>query len=140
MSVSSRVQAGIALLDKHYPGWVSHINPCTLEIRDGDKCILGQVYYKMLQREQLASGYSGYHNMVNELILTTSTTGGISPWELGFIGRTSDYDTDCMYLEEEWKTIIRARQTGVCMIESGSVIINCDPTELSYEKYREIAS
>lgn len=38
-----RVDAGIAWLDLHYPDWAEVINPWTLDIPDGNKCILGQI-------------------------------------------------------------------------------------------------
>ena len=40
------VQAGIAVLDKHYGGrgWVQQVNWDVLDMRFSDKCILGQLF------------------------------------------------------------------------------------------------
>lgn len=43
--VLERVKRGIAWLEQeHGPDWVDHINMSTLDLRDGDCCVLGQVY------------------------------------------------------------------------------------------------
>lgn len=39
-----RVRAGAAWLDTDKPGWAAAINPKTLDLSQGDRCILGQLY------------------------------------------------------------------------------------------------
>lgn len=40
----SPAQRGAALLDRIQPNWASRVNPETLDIQFGDRCVLGQVF------------------------------------------------------------------------------------------------
>jgi len=42
--LQQRVQRGMTLLDKEYPGWREKINLAYLDLSSGCDCVLGQVY------------------------------------------------------------------------------------------------
>lgn len=42
--INQRVAAGMALLDDKSPGWDQRIDLATLEMRHGDRCIIGQAF------------------------------------------------------------------------------------------------
>lgn len=127
MSVSSRVQAGTEFLDEHYPGWASHIDPDTLNIRDGDKCVLGQIYNRMLKRKRPADYRSGFLHLLIEI-------GIENPVEFGFKGSDyrEAYDIDCVKLSEEWKREIRARQANAQRVQY-DLLTDDDHSVLEYE-------
>lgn len=43
-----RVILGAKFLDKHHPGWYNEIKITTLNMDDGEKCVLGQLYGSFL--------------------------------------------------------------------------------------------
>lgn len=82
------VQAGAKLLDEHFIGWASKINTTDLNMSDGLRCILGQLY-------------GGYSKGLNHLRLTNSE--GIV---LGFASNR----VECVEtLRAEWVREIKAR-------------------------------
>lgn len=44
LPVAERVANGASLLDAKVPGWFSRINLSTLDICDGENCVLGQLF------------------------------------------------------------------------------------------------
>ena len=90
-----RVERGAALLDAELgPEWPERIDVPTLDIADGDHCVLGQVYEKGFSR----NGYSaGLHAL--------SGTFGLNTYALGF---NADPDTFTRLLPL-WREAIEAR-------------------------------
>lgn len=43
-TVEEAVSFGIAVLDEHAPGWATGIDVETLYLKDGDRCVLGQLF------------------------------------------------------------------------------------------------
>lgn len=43
MSLDQRVQNGINLLDREFPGWEGYVSAAKLNICDGQNCVLGQL-------------------------------------------------------------------------------------------------
>lgn len=44
LKIRHRVNKGIRLLNKEYPGWKSKIELSSLRLEDRNRCVLGQVY------------------------------------------------------------------------------------------------
>lgn len=42
-TIAQRVEAGAAWLDGVYPGWDEHVDPWSLDMAHGERCILGQL-------------------------------------------------------------------------------------------------
>lgn len=43
-STEEAVSFGVAILDEHVPGWAQGIDVETLYLKDGDRCVLGQLF------------------------------------------------------------------------------------------------
>ncbi len=87
------VMNGAELLNKVHPGWHTLIDPEALDISDGDRCILGQLY-------------GGYRYGLERL--DGHMTGGAEQY--GFLccddGRdpvTGGYKCTCEELDEQWR-------------------------------------
>jgi hypothetical protein len=111
--VKERVLRGIKLLNKHYPGWESEVDPNWLDLGSAHSCVLGQLYRdKEPTEEQLTwfrenaggvvdgSGYSNGLAILNNDVAKR-------PWYYGF-----DTDADDSYpeLTEAWVEL--AEMTG----------------------------
>jgi hypothetical protein len=57
-TVQERVQAGVAFLNEHQPGWSKRISLAELDLSNCDRCVLGQVFGSFEQGlETLDLGY-----------------------------------------------------------------------------------
>ncbi len=43
-TAAERVKAGAALLDRKRPGWANKVVAETLDMREGEQCVLGQIF------------------------------------------------------------------------------------------------
>jgi hypothetical protein len=51
-TIEARIEAGMAWLDEQYPGWVEHVNEWTLDMADGNLCVLSQLSRSPLAAER----------------------------------------------------------------------------------------
>jgi hypothetical protein len=116
MQVEERVQAGAAWLDKVRPGWLTEVDVGRLDLRQPDRCVLGQVFVADLADklfgivrqswgERCGAGYWTVDGIANEAF-------GFSPglaWlqEHGFVdlGSGAGYEI----LTEAWADEIKRR-------------------------------
>ena len=62
-----RVTAGARWLDENYPDWYQHVNTFTLDMGNGDKCILGQVGRALLDEDKIPVYMHGFSKYVQLL-------------------------------------------------------------------------
>jgi hypothetical protein len=103
VSAVERVARGAALLDEQESGWAEQIDLSRLDMGDGCRCVLGQLW----GGEPDAAGWEPYNVAVDEL--------KIDGWRLGFSVLTVDQPpalitAEFAELDELWITEICDRQ------------------------------
>lgn len=107
---TERVANGARWLDENFPGWEERINPRTLRLDEGSKCICGQLFKEVAKRAGEDDGYGyAWSTLFTEANSWITAIVGIRP--LGQ-GRRLTYD------EKER----RAERVGVALgFSSGTV-------------------
>ena len=98
--VATRVAKGVALLDEQKPGWVGQVDLIKLDIRDPERCILGQTC-------------EGFNAGLDELDVEYACEYGFDCW---VEDEVEDELEDFYALTQEWKrviTILRQKQETV---------------------------
>lgn len=117
-----RVRRGAEYLDERDPGWHRRINPDTLELGSGDRCVLGQLHGEF----RLGLGRSGV------LSLSSAPRASLSPVAHGFkcVGDVSEewQAHDYALLTQAWRAAVRARWAEDTMGDGGPVL---EPSEAS---------
>lgn len=119
-SVEESVQRGVAALDEMFgPGWVLLIDLDTFNIRDGNRCVLGQLHpaaadpltfypnrgdSRFCRMHRALSGMNGFVQE-HAYALNWTVTNGFDVLMFG-TGREERYDA----LQDEWVRVIRERQ------------------------------
>jgi hypothetical protein len=102
-AVRERVRQGAEYLDERDPGWHRRIDPDTLELGSGDRCVLGQLHGEF----RLGLGRSGV------LSLSSAPRASLSPVAHGFkcVEDVSEewQARDYELLTKAWRAAIRAR-------------------------------
>jgi len=113
--VRERVGRGAEYLDESDPGWHRRIDPGTLELGSGNRCVLGQLHGEF----RLGLGRSGM------LSLSSAPRASLSPVAHGFkcVGGVSEewQARDYELLTQAWRTAIRVRWTEDTMGDGGPV-------------------
>jgi len=107
--VERKVQQGVALLDRHCPGWEDRVNPKTVNIQSNWQCVVAQVFAKehaAAKMEILVSGRAPEFSLADPFsygydILVKKLDGGFQISEYGFGGDA--------YLNQVWAKFITAR-------------------------------
>ena len=91
MSTKSRIEKGIEWLDENGPReWWCLVNLNTLDMRDGDYCILGQVYRERYENTKIGKpAYSSYGSGYDYAIRNDFRS--YDPYEYGFDDTTGAY-------------------------------------------------
>ena len=114
-AVRERVQRGAEYLDEREPGWHRRIDPDTLELGSGDRCVLGQLHGEF----RLGLGRSGV------LSLSSAPRASLSPVAYGFkcVGGVAEewQVRDYELLTQAWRSAIRARWAEDAMGDGGPV-------------------
>lgn len=101
--VQKRVERGATYLDRVDPGWHRRVNPGTLELEDGEHCVLGQLHGEF----RLGLGRS------HVLSLSSAPRASLSPVAYGFkcVEGVSDawQARDYELLTAAWRDAVRAR-------------------------------
>ena len=64
---AERVARGARWLDENFPGWEERIDPSTLELSDGQRCICGQVFARTARMNGKQDGFMyAYHDLFTE--------------------------------------------------------------------------
>jgi hypothetical protein len=99
-TIDQRVQAGMAFLDQHEPGWTASIDLDQLDMSRCDRCVLGQVY------GDYGTGLTECDRLSVEPYFSTIAHGF----------STGVDDDDSLYEYEDlttaWRTAISARRDG----------------------------
>lgn len=104
LSVKERVANGARWLDESFPGWEARIDPGTLELRSGERCICGQVF-----TGHDVDGFSYFiFNLKSEAIQWLGLEG-TGTWRLGFITRDDDPDGTYDALDQAWLDLLKER-------------------------------
>ena len=102
--VQGRVQRGAEYLDEIDPGWHRRVNADTLELEDGQHCVLGQLHGEF----RLGLGRS------HVLTLSSAPRASLSPVAYGFkcVEGVSDawQARDYELLTQAWRAAVRRRQ------------------------------
>lgn len=112
------VANGARWLDTNFPGWVARIDVKTLNLREGESCICGQVFGGIAG----FSSATGYDYARNHLFAQANGWIKVAIGEFDadeddyaayvsdFLGFSVPHDRGWVALEKEWKRLIRARQ------------------------------
>lgn len=95
-----RVARGAALLDEHAPDWRYRVDPNRLNMLDGCRCILGQVF-----DDGVFAVESGYWIGAHELGLWDDIRvgdGGYPIWSIEWYGFTSTNLSQAVELRQCW--------------------------------------
>jgi hypothetical protein len=109
LSVDERVANGVEWLDENGPAeWWDRIDTETLDINDGNDCVLGQVFAAEANEHGIGSGY-GYVAVFNK-----DEWGMHQPQRFGFcsISDSDDYK-DCRRLADMWTAAVEDRRALV---------------------------
>jgi len=102
-AVQERVERGAAYLDEVDPGWHRRVNADTLELEDGQHCVLGQLHGGF----RLGLGRS------HVLSLSSAPRASLSPVDYGFkcVENVSEawQARDYELLTAAWREAVRAR-------------------------------
>lgn len=102
--VQERVQRGAEYLDEMDPGWHRRIDADTLELEDGEHCVLGQLHGEF----RLGLGRS------HVLTMSSAPRASLSPMAYGFKcveGVSDEWQArDYELLTQAWRAAVRARQ------------------------------
>ncbi|WP_232798288.1 hypothetical protein [Salinibacter altiplanensis] len=101
--VQERVSRGAAYLDDMDPGWHRRVNAETLELEDGERCVLGQLH----------GGFRVGLGRSQVLSLSSAPRASLSPVAYGFkcvegvseAGKARDYEL----LTAAWREAVRRR-------------------------------
>lgn len=115
-AVGERVRRGAEYLDERDPGWHRRIDPSTLDLGSGDRCVLGQLHGEF----RLGLGRSGM------ISLSSAPRASLSPVAYGFTcvdgvpeeWQARDYDL----LTQAWRDEIRARWAADSLGDGGPVL------------------
>lgn len=103
-NVRERVQRGAEYLDEMDPGWHRRVNANTLELEDGQHCVLGQLHGEF----RLGLGRS------HVLTLSSAPRASLSPVAYGFKcveGVSDEWEArDYELLTQAWRAAVRRRQ------------------------------
>ena len=115
-AVRERVQRGATYLDESDPGWHRRLDPDTLELGSGDRCVLGQLHGEF----RLGLGRSGM------LSLSSAPRASLSPVAHGFKCVEGVSETwqarDYELLTQAWRAAVRARWAEDTMGDGGPVL------------------
>mgnify|MGYP004341908697 CR=1 FL=1 len=110
----ARASAGASLLDDESPGWALRVNPDSLELGDGQACVLGQLhgdYRRGLFRSRIVSASSAPVRFA-------------SPVDLGFQasseGGSESERLDYAFLTRAWREEIAQRAMAAPLAEAAS--------------------
>ncbi|NNF57862.1 MAG: hypothetical protein HKN04_06440 [Rhodothermaceae bacterium] len=103
----ARVQRGAAVLDERDPGWHARISPATLELADGQACVLGQLH----------GDYRLGLGRARVLDFSSAPIASLSPVDLGFQANADLGEAiealDYAFLTRAWREAIRERSVSV---------------------------
>jgi len=118
MSVETRVRTGCALLDDVAPGWFLRVkNIEGLNIASTESCVLAQVFgswERGKKRTGLVQGFEQARHGFNFAPIMSLITMG----------------RDLFRLNEEWRSVIRARQVEYLERTTGTPVVKSEPKEL----------
>lgn len=100
---AERVARGAALLDEKVPGWDRRINLGSLDLGDGDCCIIGQLF------PGDGKYLSNYSAGIDALGLFSEEG---PPWPVDDHGFDAMGGFAIRMLEAEWRRVIKARRSG----------------------------
>lgn len=99
-----RAGRGAAYLDEADPGWQTRLNPATLELADGARCVLGQLH----------GGFRSGLLRARILDLSSAPLASLSPVDLGFQARRDlggEIEAlDYAFLNRAWREAIGQRR------------------------------
>lgn len=104
--IAERVSAGIALLDEKVPNWRDKIDLSTLDLRNTDKCVLGQIF-KGADGSCMSGYFTGCEILdIMQCSCCSSDTEGMSPVEYGFDVNCAAGNVDEQFgaLQCEWES------------------------------------
>lgn len=107
--VLERVKKGIALLQKeHGDGWVDKIDMRKLNLRNGESCVLGQVY----EKEAALSWDNGYDHAIVHLGLDVEGSDGeYIVTNYGFCAKRDEWEELQAAWEQELYALIEERSS-----------------------------
>lgn len=99
-SLLSRAEAGAAFLDERLPAWFVLVNPKTLDIGRGNRCVLGQLG-RFVKHEECDR---------NALYLAVADTFGLDAVRLLRLGFNAESLDDIVPLTVAWIAVINLRR------------------------------
>jgi hypothetical protein len=118
LAIADRVDAGMQWLDENYKGWDKHVNPWSLQMEDGNRCVLGQLAASPLAADEVDRFAASEHQQGLKLYIQFTDMWNIThnmAVDMGFIwpDDLADKDQQQTYasaLESRWFLELVARE------------------------------